>query len=100
MEKASCKAELWCRLAGGGSKPPNGAAINSCGTERLGNDIPRVYQVWIKELNKREPLKRRREVATLCQKLRSMRRSEKISLLRRKAGNWLLKKGKVRHKEE
>jgi len=26
-----------CRLIGGGVKPPKGAAVKSCGIERLGN---------------------------------------------------------------
>ena len=71
--------DLRCRFSGGGIKPPNGAVVKSHGTERLGKDMPRVYQVWIKELNENEPLMRSREVAITCQKLRSMRRSDKFS---------------------
>jgi len=33
------------RLAGGGSKPPRGAAVKSRGTERLGESSPRGWQV-------------------------------------------------------
>jgi hypothetical protein len=51
LEKASCKAELWCRLAGEGIKPPNGAVVKSYGAERFGKGKPRVYQVWVKEMN-------------------------------------------------
>jgi hypothetical protein len=61
-----------CHLTGGGIKPPKGAVVKSYGAERLGKDIPRVYQVWIEELNESEPLMRSREVAISCQKLRSM----------------------------
>jgi hypothetical protein len=53
---------LRCRLTGEGIKPPNGAAIKSCGTERFGKGNLRDYQVWIKELNESEPLMRSREV--------------------------------------
>jgi len=56
-------------LAGEGFKPPKGAVVKSHGAERLGKDKPRVYQVWIKEMNESEPLKRCRERATFCQKL-------------------------------
>jgi len=53
--------------------------VKSHGAERLGNDYPRDSQVWIKELNESEPLMRCRELATTCQKLRSMGRSDKFS---------------------
>jgi len=39
------------RLAGEGFKPPKGALVKSQGAKRLGKDKPRVYQVWIKEMN-------------------------------------------------
>ena len=68
-----------CRFTGGGIKPPEGAVVKSYGTERLGKDIPRVYQVWIQELNENEPLMRSREVATLSQKPRSMKRGDECS---------------------
>ena len=54
---------------GEGIKPPKGAVVKSYGTERLGKDKPRVYQVWIKEMNESEPLMRCRESGTICQKL-------------------------------
>jgi hypothetical protein len=34
-----------------GNKPPNGAVVKSYGAERFGKGKPRVYQVWIKEMN-------------------------------------------------
>lgn len=64
-----------CRLIGEGIKPPKGALVKSQGIERLGNVQSRTVQVGIKEMNTSEPLMRCREVATSCQKLRSMRRS-------------------------
>ncbi|MDT0678316.1 hypothetical protein [Autumnicola musiva] len=52
-----------CRLLGEGIKPPKGALVKSHGIERLGNGQSRIGQVWIKEMNKSEPLMRCREVA-------------------------------------
>jgi len=61
-----------CRLIGEGIKPPKGAVVKSNGIERLGNDQSRIGKVLIREMNKSEPLPRCREVATSCQKPRSM----------------------------
>ena len=63
-----------CRLIGEGIKPPKGALVKSQGIERLGNDQSRIGQVRIREMNKSEPLLRCREVATSCQKPRSIAR--------------------------
>jgi hypothetical protein len=63
-----------CRLIGEGIKPPKGAVVKSNGIERLGNYQSRIGQVRIREMNKLEPLPRCREVATSCQKPRSIAR--------------------------
>jgi hypothetical protein len=63
-----------CRLIGEGIKPPKGALVKSHGIERLGNGQSRIGQVWIREMNKSEPFLRCREVATSCQKPRSIAR--------------------------
>ena len=63
-----------CRLIGGGIKPPKGALVKSQGIERLGNVQSRTVQVRIKEMNTSEPPMRCREVATSCQKPRSIAR--------------------------
>ena len=68
-----------CRFIGSGIKPPKGALVKSQGIERLGNGWSRAGQVRIKEMNASEPLSRCREVATSCQKLRSMIRSYEYS---------------------
>ncbi len=51
VEFASWRMTYRSRLAGEGFKPPKGAVVKSHGTERLGKGKPRVYQVWIKEMN-------------------------------------------------
>jgi hypothetical protein len=42
--------------------------VKSHGAERLGKGKPRVYQVWIKEMNESESLKRCRESAYILSK--------------------------------
>jgi len=57
------------RSTGEGFKPPKGAVVKSHGAERLGKGRPRVYQVFIKEMNESEPLMKCRKSATFYQKL-------------------------------
>jgi hypothetical protein len=42
--------------------------VKSQVVERCGKGNPRDYQVWIKEMNADEPLKKCRESAIFCQK--------------------------------
>jgi len=43
--KRGTSSPVYPRCIGDGSKPPKGAAVKSCGIERLGESSPRGWQV-------------------------------------------------------
>ena len=66
-----------CHLTGGASNHLMVIWLRDMVLSDYEKATPRGCQVWIYELNASEPLKRCREVATTCQKPRSMERGER-----------------------